>query len=478
MRYWQPRTVHLNKETSPKKSLIKRINKPFASLKLAVFIIVALAVVTSIGTFVEAKYDAYAAKKLVYDTWIMYAILGTLVVNLTAVMIDRLPWKKRHVAFVLAHIGIIILLAGSLLTWKYGLDGSMRVGIGESNNLVQTAETDITVYTSFDGDRYTKTLEQEVDFFRRPPSVEKPFMVPALKEDIRIVDYKKYVVPSKKVSEGLKGKSGAGLRFQLENPNVNMIEWLVQRNPKHTASINLGPATIYLGEAPVQYTGENEIYLTPRESGLDFVVYQKDSKTPLKKGFVKEGDVFDPGFKMALNFRVLRYLDAAVEEWDFKELPTPTPMTTSAVKLIFNEKEHWVMLNDMVKLFTDDSVYLITYGNRRIDIQFPLKLKSFNVSRYQGTMRAAAYESVVEVPDLGEKVISMNEPLKYNDLTIYQASFHEENGQMLASVFSVNHDPGRFLKYLGSLILSVGIVLLMWFKHLDFKLARKKQAGE
>jgi hypothetical protein len=34
------------------------------------------------------------------------------------------------------------------------------------------------------------------------------------------------------------------------------------------------------------------------------------------------------------------------------------------------------------------------------------------------------------------------------------------------------------LKYLGSLILSVGIVLLMWFKHLDFKLARKTQAGE
>lgn len=100
------------------------------------------------------------------------------------------------------------------------------------------------------------------------------------------------------------------------------------------------------------------------------------------------------------------------------------------------------------------------------------------MARYQGTMRAAAYESVVEVPDLGEKLISMNEPLKLRGLTVYQASFQEENGQPVASIFSVNHDPGRFLKYLGSLILSVGIVLLMWFKHLDFKLARKTQAGE
>lgn len=469
---------NLSKDKSSLRSLLKRINKPLASLKLAVFIIISLATVTSIGTFVEAKFDAYAAKKLVYDTWFMYAIMGTLVVNLIAVMIDRLPWKKRHVAFVLAHIGIIVLLGGSVLTWKYGLDGSMRVGIGESNNLVQTAETDVTVYTSFDGDRYTKTLETEVDFFRNPPTDKKPFVVPALDQDIRIADYKKYVVPTKKVSEGVKGKSGAGVRFQLQNANVNVIEWLVQRNPKHTASMNFGPATVYLGEAPIHFTGENEVYLTPKEGGMDYVVYQKDLKKPLKKGFVKEGDVFDPGYKMALSFRVLRYMDAAVEEWDFQELAAPTPMTTAAVKVVFNGKDHWVMLNDMVKLFTENSVYLITYGNRRIDINFPIKLKSFNVSRYQGTMRAAAYESVVEVPDVGEVLISMNEPLKFRGLTIYQASFQEENGQPVASIFSVNHDPGRFLKYLGSLILSVGIVLLMWFKHLDFKLARKTQAGE
>ncbi len=463
---------------APKKSLFKRLNKPLASLKLAVFIIVSIAVVTAIGTFVEAKYDAYAAKKLVYDTWFMYAILGLLVVNLTAVMVDRLPWKKRHAAFVLAHIGIIILLVGSLQTWKWGLDGSMRVGIGESNNLVQTAETDLVVYTSFDGDRYSKTLEQEVDFFRRPPTAEEPFIIPAYEGEIRIVDYKKYVIPSRKVVEGEAGKSGAGLRFQLQNDNVNVIEWLVQRKPDALATHNFGPAQIHLGPVPEKARGANEIFLTPEKNGLRYVVFQKDTDKPLKKGFVKEGDVFDPGFKMALQFRVLRYLPTAKEDWDLQTVERPTPLTTSAVKIIFEGKEYWVLLNDMVKLFTNNSVYLLTYGNRRIDIGFQVKLKSFEVARYQGTMRAAAYESVVEVPDLGEQKISMNEPLKYKGLTIYQASFQEENGAPVASIFSVNHDPGRFLKYLGSLVLSLGIVLLMWFKHLDFKLARKAGAGK
>lgn len=467
----------LDQPSAHSKSLLKRLNKPLASLKLAVFIILSLAMVTAVGTIVEAKYDSYAAKKLVYDTWVMFAIMGLLVVNLTAVMLDRWPWKKRHAAFVCAHIGIIIILAGSLLTFKYGLDGSMRVGIGESNNLVQTNETDLVVYTSFDGDRYSKTLEQEVDFFRHPPTEAKPFVIPAYEGEIRIIDYKKYVLPSRKVIAGEPGKAGAGLRFQIQNPNVNVIEWLVQRKPNALATHNFGPAEIHLGEAPTKGRGLNEIYFTPGKEGIHYVVFQKDQEKPLKKGLLQEGGSFDPGFKMAMQVRVLRFLPSALEDWDMQIMERPTPMTTSAVKIIFAGKEHWVLLNDMVKLFTENAVYLLTYGNRRVDVGFTLKLKDFKVSRYQGTMRAMAYESVVDVPEKGEQIISMNEPLKYKKLTIYQASFQEEKGQPVASIFSVNHDPGRWLKYLGSLVMSIGIVLLMWFKHLDFKLARKSNKG-
>lgn len=462
---------------APSKTLLKRINKPLASLKLAVFIILGIAVITAVGTIIEAKYDAYAAKKLVYDTWFMFGIMGLLVVNLTAVMLDRWPWKKRHAAFVLAHIGIIIILLGSLLTFKFGLDGTMRVGIGESNNLVQTAETDIVVYSSFDGDRYTKTLDQEVDFFRQPPTESKPFVIPSIAGDIRVVDYQKYVLPSRKVVATEGGQAGAGLRFQIQNPNVNVIEWLVQRKPTELATHNFGPAQIHLGEAPVKGRGVNEIFFTPGKDVIRYVVFQKDIEKPLKQGTLKEGDVFDPGFKMAMQVRVLRFLPKATESWDMQPMARPNPMTTSAVKIIFEGKEHWVLLNDMVKLFTNNAVYIVTYGNRRVDIQFPVKLKDFKVSRYQGTMRAMAYESVVELPELGDRVISMNEPLKYKKLTIYQASFQEENGKPVASIFSVNHDPGRFLKYLGSLVMSLGIVLLMWFKHLDFRLARKSEKG-
>ncbi|MGZ3771621.1 MAG: cytochrome c biogenesis protein ResB [Bdellovibrio sp.] len=465
----------MDKAPGSKKSLLKKLNKPLASVKIAVFVILSIAVVTAVGTIIEAKYDSYAAKKLVYDTWFMFSIFGLLVLNLVAVMVDRWPWKRRHAAFVLAHIGIIILLAGGVLTMKFGLDGSMRVGIGEDNSFVQSSETDLVVYTSFDGDRYSKTLEQEVDFFKNPPTEKQPFIIPAYNSEIKIVDYKKYVLPSRKVTAGEEGKTGAGLRFQIQNPNVNVIEWIVQKKPNTLATHNFGPAQIHLGSAPEKGRGANEIFITPqKDSSLQYVVFQKDHEKPVKKGVMKEGDSFDPGFKMAMQFRVLRYLPYATEDWDLQMAEKPTPLTTSAVKIIFEGKEHWVLLNDMVKLFQKNAVYLLTYGNRRIDLGFPIKLKNFEVTRYQGTMRAMAYESVVDIKDLGERKISMNEPLKYNGLTFYQASFQEEMGKPVASIFSVNHDPGRFWKYLGSLVMTLGIILLMWFKHLDFKLARNK----
>ena len=58
----------------------------------------------------------------------------------------------------------------------------------------------------------------------------------------------------------------------------------------------------------------------------------------------------------------------------------------------------------------------------------------------------------------------MNEPMKMNGYTFYQASFTEDErtGEPTASVLSVNKDPGRWIKYFGSLIFSFGIVWLFY----------------
>lgn len=474
----------MNQVKTPPISLrvkLQKINKPMASLKLAVFVILGLAVLTSIGTFVEARYDATAAKKLVYHTWWMYSLMILLAINLSAVMFDRWPWKKRHASFVSAHIGILLLLAGSLQTFWFGLDGTMRIGIGESNGLVQVPETDVVVYSSFDGDRYSKTLDKEVDFFSKPPSADAPFTIPTNSGPMQIIDYKKYVVPTQKVQAAISGSWGAGVRLQIKSQFFDEVQWIVQKRKGIRETRNFGPAKAHIGKAPEEGLAANEFYLEPLPDGkIRYTVFHNESLQPQKTGIIKEGEAFQTGW-MDAEVRILRFFPQAEEVWDIQPIDRPTPLSTAAVKIVFQDREHWLLMNDMVKFFTEDAVYLVTYANRRIDLGFKVQLQDFEVTRYQGTMRAMAYKSVIDVPPhkkdavgLKDYVISMNEPLQYNGKFFYQASFQEENGAPVASILSVNDDPGRFLKYLGSLVISIGILLLFYFKNLDFRMQKKK----
>lgn len=173
---------------------------------------------------------------------------------------------------------------------------------------------------------------------------------------------------------------------------------------------------------------------------------------------------------MGLVLRVLKLLPHAKEESKYIEAKRPTPLTSQALKVVYNGEEHWIGLNSMLKLFTDHSAFVVFFANRRLNLDFNLQLVNFRVGRYQGTMRAASYESVVRVPNLGDVKISMNEPLKYHGFTFYQSSFQEdESGHPTASILSVNRDPGRWIKYLGSFIIVLGTILLFKSRHLYAK---------
>lgn len=445
---------------------LHRMIKTLASLKLAVLIMIALATLTAWGTIIESMYDAQAAQKLVYDTIWMYGVMGALALSLIAVMVDRWPWQKKHTAFVLAHIGILLLLAGSVLTLRYGLDGQMTVPIGQSSrHVVIPKETDLLVYASFGGESMAKLHEQRVDFFLHPPTREKPVRIPTDAGDLLFVDAKKYVLPTRQVEATEELAAGPALRFQISNARVNVVEWLVQRQEGRAVTHDFGPAKIHLGPAPKTGRGENEIWMTPQANGkIAWVLFKNESPHPANSGLIEEGGLIQTGW-MGLELRILRFHPRARERWDFDERPAPTPLTTSAVQIEFQGKTHWLLLNDTVRLFTDKTAYLVSYLNRRIDLGFPVRVDHFEMTPWEGTQRAKEYRSVVEFPERGQVEISMNEPAVFNGLTFYQASFqNDEMGRPVASVFSVNHDPGRWLKYLGSLVMSLGVIALFWLR--------------
>lgn len=438
-----------------------------SSLRLAVIIILALGIVASVGTIYEARYDADVAQKLVYRSVYMYAVMIALIVNLIAVMIDRWPWRKHHTGFVLAHIGIITLLVGSYVTQKTGLDGTMNFGIGESNRYVTTAETELAAYATKNGEAIDSVFRREVDFLRHPPQTE-PLVEDLGRDKLEVVDYMLYGLRQSEIKPSDKASDGPAVRVQLQNPNVNVTQWLIRESGRPQAEISLGPAKVVLVRDGFKYEGGNVLVLKPGEPKWTYEVYTARQGGKSAQGKITEGEKVATGW-MGLELTLLRILPRATEEITYIRKERSGQFTRQAIQIRFQGQAHWLGLNSVLRLYSDDSMYYVTYANRRLDLGFPMTLKKFNMGHYQGTLRASSYESEVEVEGLGSHLISMNEPLHYNGYTFYQASFEQdEKGQPVASILSVNHDPGRVLKYLGSFLIVLGSIMLFYFKRMPF----------
>src|SRR5690606_21361494 len=241
------------------------------------------------------------------------------------------------------------------------------------------------------------------------------------------------------------------LRYQLKNDFVSENDWIVQQGKKPEIR-DFGPARIVLAsEKQKASAGGNEIIFWPAHGDkVNYVVYTRGRQA--KQGAATKGQVIKTGWMGNLELTVLSYFKNAKYDIRYEPRERPNDQTVSAIQVTFNGETRWTGLNSALELYTDKKGYVLTYANRRIPLGFEMKLLNFEVGTYENTNMSVSYQSEVEIPS-GRHLISMNEPLKYNGLTFYQASFQQDGaGKPTTSILSVNRVPGRFLKYLGSLL--------------------------
>ena len=389
-----------------------------------------------------------------------------------------------------------------------GLTGSVRIPIGQKSGEITVGNTDFTVYSSFDGVRYTKHFDREVDFYKNPPTREHPVDVPLPTGSLRAIDFYPYSFRDDKTVGTDLVNDGAAVRFQLQNSRANFTDWLLQNNQSGEASKDLGPARVILTSRPffnldnrntlvlrpvaqmkaaalLAKSGKNGMVLPPPnpntkvselpksagndDDAVEYEVYTARDPKHVKKGILHVGDTIETGW-MGLVLRVLKYLPHAKQQVSYIKTDAMTPLTTSAVLIDYNGNQQWVGVNSMLKLFSDQAVFVVQYANRRLPLGYDIALKKFEIGHYPGTMQPSSYSSQVEINQHGthpaeQHLISMNEPMKYNGFTFYQSSFDEdEQGRPMASVLSVNFDPGRWIKYLGSLFIVSGIIHLFYMR--------------
>lgn len=218
-----------------------------------------------------------------------------------------------------------------------------------------------------------------------------------------------------------------------------------------------------------------------RSRGHLYLAQSADNKKILYRVLAKDGAVNNQG-ELALGKKVATgWMDIELEikEWlpsaVIDEEPrsvevlqgSDEPFLTAIKMKIGNKPAFWMLEGAAKSVASGPMDLVIQYHRDRVQLPFSLFLDKFKMGTNPGTQTAASFTSDVTVKDPKENsdkkaVITMNEPLKYGGYYFYQASYQLSPGQPAVSVFAVNHDPGRALKYLGSLLMTIGIALMFY----------------
>jgi hypothetical protein len=212
----------------------------FGSLKLAVVVLLLLAVAMATGTFLESRDNARVAAQVVYRSWWFNGLLALLAVNVAAAALTRWPWKRRHVGFVITHAGIIILLGGCSAAFHYGTEGMMEMHIGDTPaNVVRIEDEALTVVVPETGERAKTLVRVKRDGTVRPvaiqPGKDVRLTVDAFMPNTRVIQL---------VEDGGADPNPA-LQFELKSEMVgqDVTDWLLAASPEQSHA-SIGPAQI------------------------------------------------------------------------------------------------------------------------------------------------------------------------------------------------------------------------------------------
>ena len=104
-----------------------QIIKFLGSLAFALALIAGLALILGTSTVLESVHGTPFAQENFYQAHWFDLFLGLVWLNIFCATLTRWPFKKKHIGFVITHIGILTLLLGSLGTRIWAQEGQMTL---------------------------------------------------------------------------------------------------------------------------------------------------------------------------------------------------------------------------------------------------------------------------------------------------------------------------------------------------------------
>ncbi len=253
----------------------------FASLRLAVFILCGLIVVFATGTFVESFHGTETATLLIYQApW--FTILGfLLVLNLTASAVHRLPWKKKHIGFVMTHLGIILVLAGAFITKTAMVDAQVAIAEGETEFRMAFTDPVIHVFSEKGNRQWSAPVQRRPFVWEGRQTLIRRGELAGLPLGLTLLHY----YPKGRMQETVVAaeQGHAAVQVAVQNSFVNQTFWLLEHDPQLNQT-QLGPARFLFSDILLPESSETET--VPPAGYLEFQFEKTNVRIPLADDMV------------------------------------------------------------------------------------------------------------------------------------------------------------------------------------------------
>ncbi|MEI8345758.1 MAG: hypothetical protein WCG06_06775, partial [Candidatus Omnitrophota bacterium] len=232
-----------NRTPSKRTPLLTVCLVKMGSLPAAIALISALGCILILSTLLESRMGTAFAQRFFYQAGWFDTLLALLGLNILCATLLRLPFQRRHIAFVTTHTGILILLAGSLVTRLQSVEGQMTLYENESSGQVRL-------------DQYQLTVHSKDDNLCPAGLSLSPGKIPrdtAIGSNLRlsVLEMLENASQETDVTEGPPASpSNPAIRLTLVSVHQNVEEtfWLIRKNPLNPASdsASLGPLSVEL----------------------------------------------------------------------------------------------------------------------------------------------------------------------------------------------------------------------------------------
>ncbi len=434
-----------------------------------------LAAVLGVATFIENDFGTNASKALVYNAWWLEVVFALLAINMLGNLIKFKSFNVKKLPALAFHLSFLLIIVGAAVTRYVGYEGMMHIREGESSSTILSSDQYINVRVT--ADNYEDEDEAHVLYsVVSPHEYAASFATPQGRLRLHSELFIPQAVARSVERPGgkpainlvLSGNTGRQEVSLFEGDEVQVGSHHIAFNPVKQDGYSL---VLNVKDGAPHYQSTAEVSMMQMQTG-NTQTFAADSIHQLYSGVLyRVGDL-----RMVLT----SYLPSAtiepvsVEGDQGRGLPDAIKFVAELGDqrkdfFVFGQKD---VLGESYTAEIDGVTFTVRYGAKKIHIPFDLHLNKFELERYPGSESPSSFASEVTLIDertglKEDRRIFMNNILNYHGYRFFQSSYdRDEKG----TVLSVNRDWwGTLLTYAGYFLMALGMLAALIAPNTRFR---------